>query len=71
MIIKASGMNRRHSTDKTGACVAAMSKKKALKKGKMSLKQKIVAGVVIAVPALVIIAWLLMTVLYHQPLATK
>ena len=71
MIIKASGMNLRHSTAKAGACVAAMSKKKALKKGKMSLKQKIVAGVVIAVPALVIIAWLLMTVLYHQPLATK
>ena len=51
--------------------MAAMSKKKALKKDKMSLKQKIVAGVVIAVPALVIIAWLIMTVLYHQPLATK
>ena len=51
--------------------MAAMSKKKALKKRTMSLKQKIVAGAVIAVPALVIIAWLVMTVLYHQPLATK
>lgn len=51
--------------------MAAMSKKKALIKRAMSLKQKIVAGVVIAVPALVIIAWLVMTVLYHQPLATK
>jgi hypothetical protein len=71
MIIKASGMNLRHQTAKTEACVVAISKKKALKKGKMSLKQKIVAGVVIAVPALVIIAWLIMTVLYHQPLATK
>jgi len=51
--------------------VAAMSKKKTLKKGKISLKRKIVAVVVIVVPAIIIIAWLIMTVLYHQPLAIK
>ena len=51
--------------------MAAMSKKKTLKKGKISLKRKIVAVVVIVVPAIIIIAWLIMTVLYHQPLAIK
>jgi hypothetical protein len=48
-----------------------MSRKKALKRRKTSLKRRIVAVVVIAVPALVIIAWLVMTVFYHQPVATK
>ena len=51
--------------------MVAMSKRKALKRRKISLKQKIVAVVVIAVPALIIIAWLVMTILYHEPLATK
>ncbi len=51
--------------------MAVLSKKKALKRRKSSLKQRIVSVVVIAVPALVIIAWLVMTVFYHEPLATK
>jgi len=51
--------------------VPALSKKKALKRPKSSLKQRIVCVVVIAVPALIIIAWLVMTVFYHQPLASK
>ena len=51
--------------------MAALSKKKALKMRKSSLKQKIVSVVVIAVPALIIIAWLVMTIFYHQPLARK
>jgi hypothetical protein len=51
--------------------VAAISKKKRLKTPKTSLKRRIVALVVIVVPVLVIIAWLVMTVFYHEPLATK
>ena len=51
--------------------MAAVSKRKASKRPNMSLKQKIVAVVVIAVPTLIVIAWLIMTALYHEPLATK
>jgi len=51
--------------------MATRLKKKALKKRKGSLKQKIVSAVVIAVPAIIVIAWLVMTVFYHQPSATR
>jgi hypothetical protein len=51
--------------------MAAPSKKKALKRRKSSLKQRIVSVVVIVVPALIIIAWLVMTILYHEPSAAK
>jgi hypothetical protein len=51
--------------------MATLSKKKVLKRHRSSLKQRIVSVVVIVVPALIIIAWLVMTILYHEPSAAK
>lgn len=51
--------------------MAAPTKKKTSKTLKSSRKQKIVSLVVIVVPALVVLAWLVMTILYHEPTATK
>jgi hypothetical protein len=51
--------------------MAVPSKKKAPKGRKSSRKQKIVSFVVIVVPALIILAWLILTILYHEPTATK
>lgn len=50
--------------------MAVPSKRKAPKTCKGSLKQRIVSIVVIVVPALIVLAWLVMTILYHKPSAT-
>ncbi len=51
--------------------MAVPSKKKTPKMRKSSRKQTIVSLVVIVVPALIVLAWLVMTILYHEPTATK
>jgi hypothetical protein len=49
----------------------APSKKNTPKTRKSSRKQKIVSIVVIVVPALVVLAWLVLTILYHETPAVK
>jgi hypothetical protein len=51
--------------------MAVTSKKKSPKTRKSSRKQKIVSFLVIVVPALVVLAWLVMTIIYHEPTAAK
>jgi hypothetical protein len=51
--------------------MATPSKKKNSMTRKSSRKQKIVSFLVIVVPALVVLAWLVMTIIYHEPSATK
>ena len=47
--------------------MAALPKKKRSKLQKMTLKQRIVAAVVIVVPALIVIGWLVMTIVHNPP----
>ena len=47
------------------------AKNKLRRKPAKSLKQRIVSIVVIVVPALIVIAWLAMTIYYHEPSASR
>ncbi len=47
--------------------MAALPKKRRSKGKKTTLKQRVVATIVVLVPALIVVGWLIMTVLHNQP----